>query len=123
MPLTDAKIRNRSPSEKPVKLTDAGGLYLEIRPSGSKLWGYRYRIAGRENVYAIGEFCLAPSGESDADAINRKASGRFTLAEARQERIRCRGMVKQGIHPAHNRQTQRAMQFAENANTFQAVAL
>jgi hypothetical protein len=60
MPLTDAKIRNRSPSDKPVKLTDAGGLYLEIRPSGSKLWRYRYRIAGRENVYAIGEFCLAP---------------------------------------------------------------
>ena len=123
MPLTNAKIRSRSPSEKPVKLTDAGGLYLEIRPSGSKLWRYRYRIAGRENVYAIGEFCIAPSGESDAEAVNRKASGRFTLAEARQERIRCRGLVKQGIHPAHNRQTQRAMQFAENANTFQAVAL
>jgi integrase len=123
MPLTDAKIRNRTPSEKSVKLTDAGGLYLEIRPSGSKLWRYRYRIAGRENVYAIGEFCLAPACESSAEAINRKASGRFTLAEARQERLRCRGLVKQGIHPAHNRQTQRAMQFAENGNTFQAVAL
>jgi integrase len=123
MPLTDAKIRNRKPSEKPVKLTDAGGLYLEIRPSGSKLWRYRYRIAGRENVYAIGEFCLAPAGESSAEAINRKASGRFTLAEARQERLRCRGLVKQRIHPAHDRQTRRATQFAENANTFQAVAL
>jgi integrase len=123
MPLTDAKIRNRSASEKPIKLTDAGGLYLEIRPSGSRLWRYRYRIAGRENVYAIGEFCVAPPRESDSEAINRRASGRFTLAEARQERLRCRGLVKQGIHPAHNRQTRRAMQFAENANTFQAVAL
>jgi integrase len=121
--LTDAKIRSSNPSEKPVKLTDAGGLYLEVRPSGSKLWRYRYRIAGRENVYAVGEYCQAPSGESNAEAINRKASGRFTLAEARQERDRCKGLVKQGIHPAHNRQAQRAVQFAENANTFKAVAL
>jgi hypothetical protein len=57
MALTDAKIRGTKPSEKPVKLTDAGGLYLDIRPSGSKLWRYRYRIAGRENLYAIGKYC------------------------------------------------------------------
>src|SRR5436305_8036737 len=108
MRLTDAKIRAAKPKAAPYKLTDGKGLYLEIRPSGSKLWRYRYRIAGRENVYAIGEFCLAPECESSAGAINRKASGRFTLAEARQERLRCRGLVKQRIHPAHNRQTQRA---------------
>ena len=122
MPLTDAKIRNTKPSEKPIKLTDGGGLYLEVRKTGAKLWRYRYRIAGKENVFAIGKHCQAPAGEADAENANRKASGGFTLAEARQERDRCRGLVKQGIHPAHNRQAQRVAQFAENTNTFEAVA-
>ncbi|MEQ6969963.1 Arm DNA-binding domain-containing protein [Pectobacterium polaris] len=47
MPLTDAKIRSTKPTSKPIKLADGGGLYLEVRPSGSKLWRYRYRIAGK----------------------------------------------------------------------------
>lgn len=122
MALTDAKIRGTKPRETPVKLTDGGGLYLEVRPSGSKLWRYRYRIVRRENVYAIGEFCQVSPGESDAARNKRKASGRFTLAEARHERDRCRGMVKLGMHPAHNRKAQRALQFADNSNTFEAVA-
>jgi hypothetical protein len=55
MPLTDAKIRNAKPSA-PIKLADAKGLYLEIRPTGAKLWRYRYRIEGKENVFALGEY-------------------------------------------------------------------
>ena len=30
--LTDAKIRAAKPSERPVKLFDSGGLYLEVVP-------------------------------------------------------------------------------------------
>jgi hypothetical protein len=119
MPLTAAKIRNSKPGDKPVKLTDGGGLYLEVRKTGVKLWRYRFRIADKENVFAIGKYCQAPAGE--VEAVNRRISGRFTLAEARQERDRCRGLVKQGIHPAHNRQAQRAAQVAENTNTFWVV--
>jgi hypothetical protein len=37
-PLTDAAIRNAKPAEKTRKLFDGGGLYLEITPSGGKLW-------------------------------------------------------------------------------------
>ncbi|WP_420916678.1 Arm DNA-binding domain-containing protein [Pectobacterium polaris] len=32
------------------------GLYLEVRLSGSKLWCHRYRIAGKENIFALGEY-------------------------------------------------------------------
>ncbi len=56
MPLTDIKIRQAKPADKPIKLADTAGLYLEVKPSGSKLWRYRYRIAGRENLFAIGEY-------------------------------------------------------------------
>jgi integrase len=110
MPLTDAKIRNTKPGEKPIKLTDGGGLYLEVRPTGAKLWRYRYRIGGKENVFAVGQY------------FNDKRGGHISLDDARSERDKARALVKQGIHPAHNRQTERLATHAENANTFEAVA-
>jgi integrase len=102
--LTDAKIRNTRPSAKPIKLTDGGGLYLEVRPTGTKLWRYRYRIAGKENLFAVGDY---------------PALG---LAAARALRADAQQLVKQGIHPAHNRQAARLATHAANANSFEAVA-
>jgi integrase len=102
--LTDAKIRNTRPGAKPIKLTDGSGLYLEVRPNGTKLWRYRYRIAGKENLFAVGDY---------------PALG---LAEARALRAEARQLVKQGIHPAHNRQAARLATHAANANSFEAVA-
>ncbi|MGD8617300.1 MAG: tyrosine-type recombinase/integrase [Gammaproteobacteria bacterium] len=122
MPLTDAKIRNTKPAAKPIKLTDGGGLYLEVRVTGKKLWRYRYRIAGKENVFAVGEYSTAPNGETPEEAETRRKGGCFTLAEARYERTKSRALVKQGIHPAHHRQAERLASHAANANTFQAVA-
>ena len=110
MPLTDAKIRNTKPGDKPIKLTDGGGLYLEVRPTGAKLWRYRYRIAGKENVFAVGKY------------FNDKRTGHISLDNARSERDKARVLVKQGIHPAHNRQAAMLATHAENANTFEAVA-
>ena len=110
MPLTDTKIRNAKPSAKPVKLADGKGLYLEIRPTGAKLWRYRYRIAGKENVFVIGEY------------FNDKRSGHISLDHARRSRDEARTLVKQGIHPAHHRKEQRFAQRADAANTFEAVA-
>ncbi|WP_298715916.1 integrase arm-type DNA-binding domain-containing protein [uncultured Oceanisphaera sp.] len=104
MPLTDAKVRNTKPTEKPQKLADGQGLYLEVRPSGSKLWRYRYRIAGKENVFAIGEY---PT---------------LSLAGARTEHDKARGLVKQGLHPAHHRQSERLVNREANANTFESLA-
>jgi integrase len=104
MPLTDIKIRQAKPGAAVVKLTDGAGLYLEVRPNGSKLWRYRYRIAGRENVYAVGAY---PD---------------VSLSDARAERDVAREHVKAGRHPSHVRQTEKAQQLAENRNTFKAVA-
>jgi integrase len=122
MPLTDSQIRNAKPDEKPVKLTDSGGLYLEVRPTGAKLWRYRYRIAGKENVFAVGEYVQAPSGETKEQTQSRRNAGMLILAEARARREECRALVKQGIHPAHHRQAVRMEQSARNADTFEAVA-
>lgn len=105
MALTDLQIRQAKPGDKPRKLSDSRGLYLEIRPTGSRLWRYRYKIAGRENVFAIGEYPAV------------------SLAQARLERDKARELVKQGRHPAHVRQAEVASQIVESSNTFKEVAL
>jgi integrase len=104
MPLTDAKVRTVKANSKPIKLADGGGLYLDVRPNGTKLWRYRYRIAGKENVFAIGKY-----PES-------------SLADARAEHGKARVLVKRGVHPSHNRQVERLSNQTANANTFEAVA-
>lgn len=122
MPLNDSQIRSAKFSDKPIKLTDGGGLYLEVRPTGSKLWRYRYRIEGKENVFALGKYVQAPSGETQEQTQLRRNAGMLTLAEARARRDECRALVKQAIHPAHHRQSARMEQSTRNANTFEAVA-
>ena len=54
MALSDAAIRKAKPADKPLRLFDGGGLYLEISPSGSKLWRLKYRFPGREKRLALG---------------------------------------------------------------------
>jgi integrase len=103
MPLTDAKLRSAKAGEKLYKISDSGGLYLLVKPNGSRLWRWKYRIAGKENHFAIGEY---PT---------------ISLAEARAHRDDARKLVKEGVHPSHNRQNRRLAQAAESANTFQAV--
>lgn len=38
MPLTDVAIKNSTPVDRPTKLFDAGGLYLLVKPNGSRWW-------------------------------------------------------------------------------------
>ena len=104
MPLTSTRIRSLTPSEKLYRLTDGGGLVLEVQPTGSRLWRYRYRLDGKENLYAIGAY------------------PEVSLKDAREARDDARKLVKQGIHPAHERKRARLRAIHENANTFKAVA-
>jgi integrase len=120
--LTDAKIRASKPQQRPYKLPAGHGLYLEVRPTGSRLWRYRYRIGGKENLYALGEYAERPYGEKPAETAQRHNAGKFTLAEAQIERVRCRDLVKQGIHPVHEKRTAKAARQNRNANTFESVA-
>ncbi|ROQ55811.1 uncharacterized protein DUF4102 [Pseudomonas putida] len=42
--LTDTQCRTAKPKDKPYKLTDGKGLYLEVKPNGTKAWRYRFSI-------------------------------------------------------------------------------
>lgn len=106
--LTPLSIRRHLPKAAPYKLRDGKGLYLEVRPSGKKIWRYRYRIAGAENLFTIGEY---------GDRADQ-----FTVAAARQERDQARKLVKQGLHPGHQRKAAVAATVEEHKNTFRSVA-
>ncbi|MBU0860229.1 MAG: Arm DNA-binding domain-containing protein [Alphaproteobacteria bacterium] len=54
MPLTNTQCQNAKPKDKPYKLADAAGMYLEIMPSGSKYWRWKYRWLGKESRLALG---------------------------------------------------------------------
>eukprot|EP01034_Spumella_vulgaris_P030844 gene30842-38124_t len=51
----DAKIDQATPREKPYKLFDGAGLFIEVQPSGSKIWRMKYRQPDRsENALTFG---------------------------------------------------------------------
>jgi integrase len=110
MALTNTHIQNAKPRETVYRLSDGGALWLEVRPTGTKIWRYRYKIAGKGNIYTIGEF--APS----------KGAGHTSLEMARRLRDQARTLVRQGTHPSHDRRSKRRDQIRENENTFQAIA-
>ena len=127
MPLTDVAIRQQKKRTKPVKMTDGKGLYLEVRPTGAKLYRYRYRLPDkdrvvREYLFAGGEYCRPPRRETPDQTAARIDGGRLTLDEARAKRAEWRGLVKQGMHPVHQKQVRKAENIAAGANTFEAVA-
>jgi Arm DNA-binding domain len=75
MTLTDAAARNAKPREKPYKLSDGHGLYLQVEPSGSKLWRLKYRFNEREKRLSFGVY---PS---------------VTLAQARELQLEARRLL------------------------------
>ena len=104
MPLTDVVIRNAKPEAKTYKLSDSGGLYLEVSPSGGKWWRYKYRFEGKENRISLG---IYPD---------------IGLKEARVKHIEVRKQVAEGISPSSVRKATKAATKDRQANSFEIIA-
>ena len=102
--LSDIQCRNAKPRDKPYKLTDGKGLYLEVKPNGVKAWRYRFRLHGKEKVFTIGNY---PT---------------ISWVNARRERESARELVKQGVSPVQERRLARLRREQEAVTTFEAVA-
>ncbi|ELP0837970.1 TPA: tyrosine-type recombinase/integrase [Escherichia coli] len=103
MSLTDAKIRTLKPSDKPFKVSDSHGLYLRIKPGGSRHWYLKYRISGKESRIALGAY---PA---------------ISLSDARQQREGIRKMLALNINPVQQRAAVRGSRTPEKV--FKNVAL
>ena len=56
MHLSNFAVTKAKPKERPYKLSDGAGLHLLVETNGSKLWRFRYRFAGRENMLTFGPY-------------------------------------------------------------------
>jgi integrase len=56
--LTDADCKNATcpPEKKRVRLTDSGGLYLEVAPNGSRRWFWKFRKGASDSRVALGSY-------------------------------------------------------------------
>lgn len=104
MPLSDAKIRAAKPKDKPYKLSDEKGLYLQIHPNGSKYWRHKYRFNGKENVASYGVY------------------PEVSLAVAREQRDNSRKLLRTNVDPNRTKQAEKATKALMSANSFEAVA-
>jgi hypothetical protein len=50
--LTDTEIKKAKPREKAYRMSDSGGMYLWVTPSGGKLWQWGYGFEGKEKLMA-----------------------------------------------------------------------
>lgn len=105
MPLTDAAIRNLKPKEKPFKVQDFEGLFLFVKPTGSKLWQFKYRIDGKEKLLSIG---IYPE---------------VGLAMARARKDEARALLAVGKDPGEVKKDRQRQERARRGNTFEALAL
>lgn len=104
MKLTNTACTNAKPKETAYKLADGQGMYLEIRPNGSKYWRMAYRIHGKQKLLAIGVY------------------PEISLKDARDARTAARKLLKDGIDPSGNKRHEKRKATINANNTFEAVA-
>ncbi|HEU4457761.1 MAG TPA: integrase arm-type DNA-binding domain-containing protein [Methylibium sp.] len=104
--LTDTHCKNATCPEgrARARFTDAGGLYLEVAPSGSRRWFWKYLFDGKEKRLALGGY------------------PEMTLKVARERQADARKLQRQGIDPAQKRQLDKLARKGDNARSFSAVA-
>ena len=104
MKLTNSACQSAIPKDRPYKKFDGGGLYLEIMPSGSKLWRLKYHYLGSEKRISLGPYPLV------------------TLAEARDERDKAKKLLLQNIDPSEAKRDVKRLIVRNAANTFEVIA-
>ncbi|MGH7025424.1 MAG: tyrosine-type recombinase/integrase [Caulobacteraceae bacterium] len=104
MALSDTAIRALKPRERPFKLSDSGGLFLAVTPTGGKLWRWKYRHAGKQKLLAIGRY---PD---------------VSLKEARAKRDAARKLLATGKDPSVEKKKAALAAKLGAINTFKAVA-
>lgn len=102
--LTDREIKNAAPRDKPYRLFDGGGMYLEVHPNGAKYWRLKYRFAGKEKRIALGVY----------PAITSKVARQ----KAQQEKTR----LAEGADPLTIRKATKRITKEAAQNSFEAIA-
>jgi integrase len=105
MPLSETAIRALKPRDKAYKVADEKGLYLQVTPSGGRLWKLKFRTkAGTEKKLSLGSY---PD---------------VSLKDARESRDQSRRLLAGGTDPAEKKRRDKHAAKISAANSFSAVA-
>lgn len=104
MSLTELKIRNLKPETKAKKYSDGNGLYLQINPSGTKCWRFKYSWFDKERVLSIGTY------------------PEVSLQMAREKRHDARMMLRENKDPCTEKKEARRLAKFNSDNSFETVA-
>lgn len=102
--LSDTQIRNAKPGDKPTRLYDDRGLYLEVSPQGGKWWRLKYSFDGKQKLLSLGTY---PD---------------TSLKVVREKRDQARRLMAQGVDPSAARRAEKASRSEAATNSFEAVA-
>ncbi len=107
MMLNARKVEAAKGKEKSYKLSDGGGLYLQVEPNGSRYWRMKYRFAGKEKRLSFGVYPTV------------------SLADARQKREDAKKLLAAGEDPGEVKKAKKHALTAatEILNPFKEVAL
>jgi integrase len=105
MALTELACKSAKPKDKPIKMSDSGGLYLHIMSNGAKYWRIQYRFNGKQKLLAAGVY----------DTVS--------LVEARKRRDEAKELLAQNIDPSLAKQQRKQLAALDQGNTFEKVAL
>jgi hypothetical protein len=93
------------PADKPVRVTEGQGLYIEVSPAGSKLWRFKFRFDGIEKRLALGQYPTVG------------------LKEARDAVHNARKQIHDGIiDPSQKKKAAKATRALVSGNTFEVIA-
>jgi integrase len=104
MALSNTAIINAKAAEKPYKLYDTDGLFLQVTPKGGKWWRLKYRFDGKEKLLSLGTY---PD---------------ISLSQARQKRDDAKKLLAIDIDPSENRKKTKAEKKLSSENSFELVA-
>jgi len=99
--LTAVKVKQAKPRTRVYKLSDGHGLYLEIRPNGSKYWRLAYRFQKKQKTLALGVYPVV------------------TLEKAREKTLKAKRLVDENIDPSVHKKQLRAK---VEQTTFESIA-
>ena len=104
MALTELATKHLKPKDKIYRVADAEGLCLEVSPTGSKLWRWRYYYQGKAQMLALGKYPAV------------------SLKKAREERDTQRNLLDTGKHPTREKKAKKLRRAFEGENTFEKIA-
>jgi integrase len=104
MALTDTEIKKAKPNEKAYRMSDSGGMYLWVTPSGGKLWRWAYKFEGKEKLMALGKYPAV------------------SLALARERHGEARKLLATGSDPMALRKVEKTADQVASENSFASIA-